>query len=43
MINTVTECGISKRTVSEETFTIGLEVVYTNWNPHAATNSDNIP
>jgi hypothetical protein len=32
-----------KRTFSEESFTIGLEIVYTNWNPHAATNSENIP
>jgi hypothetical protein len=36
------DCGISKRTGSEEMFTIGLEVVYSiNWNPRAATNSDN--
>jgi hypothetical protein len=36
------DCGISKRTGSEVMFTVGLEVVYSiNWNPRAATNSDN--
>lgn len=34
---------ISKHTGSEQIFTVGLGLVYSiNWNPHAATNSDNI-
>jgi hypothetical protein len=42
MARNLAECGVSKRTGSEEIFTIGLAVVYSiNWNRHAATNSDN--